>query len=349
MNVSVLGGSGFAAGELLRILLRHQHVSIRMVASRGHAGEFLHSVHPHLRGVTQLAFSENDIEKVVAGSDFVFSALPFKASLEAVPRLVEAGVSVVDLSAAYRLPLASDYEAHYGGTHPQPDLLKRFVYGLPEVNRSNIKEAKFVANPGCTAIAAILALNPFLEDLDERDYVIVDAKVGSSGSGSKPGPQNMHAVRYGVVRPYSLGWHRHSSEVLSFARNRGKDGLKTLFSSHGVNMARGILTTLYLTLSMTMTTKEVWQHFRKAYSGEPFIRLIKDKSGAFRAPDPKLDVGSNFCDLGFELQPDGRHLVVVAALDNLVKGAAGNAVQCMNLMESLPEAEGLNLIPVYPV
>jgi N-acetyl-gamma-glutamyl-phosphate/LysW-gamma-L-alpha-aminoadipyl-6-phosphate reductase len=305
--------------------------------------------HPHLRGISNLQFISYDLEKVVTNSDLVFASLPLKASLEAIPRLVSAGVKVIDMSPAYRLPKAEDFQIHYNMVHPDQRLLSRFVYGLPELYRSSISSSNLVANPGCMALTSILALAPFVELLDNQASLIVDAKVGSSGSGSKPSPAGMHAIRYGTIRPYKLGNHRHGSEVKTFLRSHDKEGVGVLFSAHAVNMVRGILVTQYITTSVPISAKDVWQRLRGLYGQEHFIRLIKGRLGSFKLPDPKLSIGSNFCDIGFELDPDGRHLLVVAALDNLMKGAAGNAVQCLNVMQGYPESTALDLVPVFPV
>jgi N-acetyl-gamma-glutamyl-phosphate/LysW-gamma-L-alpha-aminoadipyl-6-phosphate reductase len=349
MKVGVLGASGFVGGELLRLLLRHPSVEVTTISSREYAGEFVHRAHPHLRGVSNLQFTPFDLEKVIGSSDLVFVCLPLRASLDAVPRLMSAGVKVIDMSPAYRLPRAEDFQPHYNFVHPDHQLLTRAVYGLPELYRSSIASASLVANPGCMALASILALAPFAEVLDDKAGLIVDAKVGSSGSGSKPSVVGMHAMRYGTVRPYKLGNHRHGSEVRAFLRSCGKEQVSILFSAHAVNMVRGILITLYVTAGVPIATKDVWRRLRGLYGQEHFIRLIRDKQGSFKLPDPKLSVGSNFCDIGFELDADGRHLMVVAALDNLMKGASGNAVQCLNVMQGYPENTALDLVPVFPV
>ncbi len=349
MRVGVLGASGFVGGELLRLLLRHPSVEVTIISSREYAGEFVHRAHPHLRGVSSLQFTPYDLEKVVDASDLVFASLPLKASLDAIPRLVAGGVKVIDMSPAYRLPKAEDFQLHYNMVHPDQLLLSRFAYGLPELYRSAIASSNLVANPGCSALTSILATAPFVELIEPNSDLVVDAKVGSSGSGSKPSLGGMHAVRYGTIRPYKLGNHRHGSEVRTFLRSCGNEGVNVLFSAHAVDMVRGILVTEYIATNTSITAKDVWQRLRGKYGQEHFIRLVKDKVGSFKLPDPKISIGSNFCDIGFELDPDGRHLMVVAALDNLMKGAAGNAVQCMNVMQGYPESTALDLIPIFPV
>jgi N-acetyl-gamma-glutamyl-phosphate/LysW-gamma-L-alpha-aminoadipyl-6-phosphate reductase len=349
LRVGILGASGFVGGELLRLLLRHPSVEVTSVASREYAGEFIHRAHPNLRGISDLQFVPYDLEKVVAASDLVFTSLPFKASLDAVPRLASAGVKVIDMSPAFRLPQAEDFQRHYGVIHPDQALLSRFAYGLPELYRQKIAGCSLTANPGCMALTSLIALAPFADLLDDGSDLIIDAKVGSSGSGSKPSPSGMHAVRFGTVRPYRLGGHRHGSEVSAFLRSRGKAEVDVLFSAHAVNMVRGILVTIYATAKEPLNPKDAWQRLRGAYGAEPFVRLVKDKLGSFKLPDPKLSVGSNYCDVGFELLTNSKRLILVASLDNLVKGAAGNAVQCLNVMEGFPEKAGLDLIPIYPV
>jgi [amino group carrier protein]-6-phospho-L-2-aminoadipate/5-phospho-L-glutamate reductase len=348
MRVGIWGGSGFVGGELLRILLRHPDVEVTYVASKEHEGEYIHRVHPHLRGISGLVFGAYDAGIASSKCDALFVAVPFKQALQDVPRIVSSGIRLVDLSPAYRLRNPDDYLPHYKIVHPQPTVLADFVYGLPEVNRNEIKGSTKIANPGCLATAALLAVKGFVETMEQTGELIIDAKVGSSGSGSKASPLNTHAVRYGVVRAYKLGNHRHSIEISSYLCNHHLEHVHVSFSAHGVNMVRGILVTAYLTLKEPLSEGEVWKILRQTFAEEPFIRFIKDRSGGFRLPDPKLTLGSNFCDIGFELLPDGRHLILVSALDNLVKGAAGNAVQCFNLMNGIKEDTGLNLIPIYP-
>jgi N-acetyl-gamma-glutamyl-phosphate/LysW-gamma-L-alpha-aminoadipyl-6-phosphate reductase len=348
VKVGIIGASGFVGGELIRLLSKHSHCEIACVVSREHAGQYVHKVHPHLRGIIDLRFTNYDLEKVISSSDFVFTSIPLKASIEAMPRLVEAGLKVVDLSPAFRLPTPMDYVEHYGAIHPDEGLLRKFIYGLPELNRDEIRASSMVANPGCMATAAILAIAPFVHVLEESGDVIIDAKIGSSGSGSKPSPYNVHAVRYGVVRPYKLGSHRHAAEVMAFLHKRNARDHEVLFSAHAVNMVRGISATVYLKTYEPLEQIEAWKLLRSAYDSEMFVRLVKDKTGGFRLPDPKLTVGSNYCDLGFELRPNGKRLILVSAMDNLVKGAAGNAIQCFNIMNGFRESEGVDMPPIYP-
>lgn len=351
VRVAVLAASGYIGGELLRLLLQHPEVEVAAATSRRYAGDYVFRVHPNLRGITDLKFSPSDEERVMS-SDVVFAALPHGESVKAVPRLADAGLKVVDLSADFRLKDSGGYPAWYGYRHPRPDLLESFVLSIPELNREEVKGARLVSSPGCIAITTILALVPLLKDKSlgmEDARIVVDAKVGSSGSGGKPSMSTHFSERFGVVRPYKPAGHRHSAEIeQAIAAHAGVEA-KVAMSAHGVNMVRGILSTAHLFTAARPKPLDVWKAYRDAYGGSRFIRLVRDKQGPFRLPDPKLVVGSNFCDIGFELDERTGRVVALSATDNLVKGAAGNAVQSMNLMLGFDESTGVAMVPLHPV
>ncbi len=352
VRVGVLAASGYIGGELLRLLLQHPEVEVKVATSRKHAGEYLFRVHPNLRGVTELKFSEYDGSKLTESVDFVFAAFPHGESIRYVPELAASGMKVVDLSADFRLRDKNQYPAWYGYEHPHPELLEKFVLSVPEINREQVKGARLVSSPGCMAITAMLALAPLLKEksLDiDRQHIIVDAKIGSSGAGGKPSLSTHFSERFGVVRPYKPAGHRHAAEIEQVLSSVSGDEVRVSMSAHAVNMVRGILATSHLFASPGVKPLDVWKAYRQMYSDSFFVRLVRDKQGPFRLPDPKLVVGSNFCDIGFEIEERTNRIVALSATDNLIKGAAGNAIQSMNLMLGMDEKTGLAMAPLHPV
>ena len=348
MNVAIIGGSGYAGGELLRLLLPHPKVDLQYVTSSTYAGEFLYTIHPNLRGFTSLKFSPYNPEEVAEKCDVVFFATPHGVSKDLVPFLLDAGLKVVDLSADFRLHNPDDYPHWYGWKHPKPGLLKEAVYGLPELHRAAIKKAKLVACAGCMAGATILALTPLVKSsLVELSRIIIDVKIGSSGGGSSPTHANHHTERFGGVRPYQVTKHRHIAEIEQEVSAASNQNVSVGFTPHAMNIARGILVTAHLWLKKTTSERDVWLAYRGMYKDEPFIRFVKSKKGLHRLPDPRNVIGTNFCDLGFELDEHINRLVVLASIDNIVKGAAGQAIQCFNIMNGFEERTGLNLIGIH--
>jgi N-acetyl-gamma-glutamyl-phosphate/LysW-gamma-L-alpha-aminoadipyl-6-phosphate reductase len=351
MRVGVLGASGYAGGELLRLLLRHSGVELTFATSRRYAGQYLFRVHPNLRGVTDMEFVPNDLNAVSSKADLIFTALPHGESLKYIPQLVSTGVKIVDLSADFRLRDPQDYERWYGYKHPAPELLQKFVYAVPELNKEEIAHTSFASSPGCMAITSILTLTPLLTQRSvaiERRHLVVDAKIASSGAGGKPSLSTHFSERYGVVRPYKPAGHRHTGEIEQVLSQAAGEKVTVSMSAHAINMVRGILCTCHVYYDGELQNSDVWKMYRAAYSGQPFIRMVKEKSGPFRLPDPKVVIGSNYCDIGFEIDGWGHRIVALGAIDNLIKGAAGNAVQVMNIMAGLDERQGLTEIPLHP-
>lgn len=350
MRVGVIGGSGYVGGELLRLLFSHPKLEVTIVTSQKYAGEYVHTIHPNFRGITQLKFLHYDLSDVKESCDLVFTALPHGTSVEFVPELLEAGLKVIDMSADFRLKDPEDYIKWYGWKHPVSEMLKEAVYGLPELHREEIRKARLVACPGCIATSAILALTPLVKaDFIDNDKIIIDAKVGSSGAGSNPSMASHHPERSGGARPYKPTNHRHIPEIEQELNLLSKRPVKVAFTPHAVNMVRGILSTIHTFLIREITMKEVWMAYRSVYDGEPFIRLFRCKKGLYQFPDSKIVVGSNFCDIGFELDQRANRLVVFSAIDNLVKGAAGQAIQCLNIMLGFDEKMGLEHLGLHPV
>ncbi|RLG92401.1 MAG: N-acetyl-gamma-glutamyl-phosphate reductase [Candidatus Hecatellales archaeon] len=350
VRVGIIGGSGYTGGELLRLLLSHPEVEVVQVTSREYVGEYVFRIHSNLRGVTNLKFDKPDLSKTISLCDLVFMSTPHGVSSKLTPKLLEAGLKVIDLSADFRLKNPEDYPKWYGWNHPAPDLLKKAVYGVPELYREKIRNAQLIACPGCMAVVTILALAPVIrENLIHREHIVADVKIGSSGAGAKPSASTHHAERFGVVRPYKPAGHRHTAEVEQELSLIANTEVKVSMSAHAVNIVRGILTTVHSFLVKKVDTPAVWKAFRSFYQNEPFIRLVRDRKGLYRLPDPKVVVGSNFCDLGFEIDNHTGRLVILGAIDNLVKGAAGIAVQNMNILLGFDEKTGLGQTALHPI
>jgi N-acetyl-gamma-glutamyl-phosphate/LysW-gamma-L-alpha-aminoadipyl-6-phosphate reductase len=350
MKVGVVGASGYVGGELLRLLVSHPKVDISMVISRQKAGQYVHRVHPSLKGFIDLIFSPMDTERLANSCDMVFTSVPHGKSNEIVKELYERGMKIVDLSADFRLKNPKDYPKWYGWEHPYPEILAKSVYGVPEFHRSDIERAQLVSCPGCMAVTSLLAIKPLLENnIIDTQHIIVDSKIGSSGAGAKASSGTHHAMRYGVIRPYKPAKHRHTGEIEQELGLIAKKAIKVSMSPHAVNLVRGILTTNHLFLTRGVSELDLWKMYRKSYKNEPFIRFIRDKKGLYKFPDPKFVVGSNFCDLGFDIDDDNQRIVALSASDNLMKGAAGSAVQNMNVMQGFNETDGLRYTPLTPV
>jgi len=350
MKVGVYGASGYVGGELLRLLLRHPQVEVAFVTSNKYAGEFIHRVHPNLRGQTRLKFVMSDPSKAVDECDLLFVSTPHRVSSTIMPQILEAGLKVVDASADFRLKDSGDYPKWYGWNHKNPELLEKAVYGLPELHRNDIKKAQLVACPGCMAAAAILALAPIVKTGKvEKNRIVADFKVGSSGAGAKPSLSSHHSEHFSVVRPYKPVGHRHTAEIEQELSILVGEKILVAMSAHAVNMVRGILATCHVFLTQPISLTEIWRLYRGFYGEEPFVRLVRDMKGIFRYPDPKIVVGSNYCDIGFEIDENVNRVVLLSALDNLMKGAAGTAVQDMNIMCGWDEREGLRDPGLHPV
>jgi len=358
MNVGVIAASGYAGGEAVRILSSHPKVNLNYITSRKLIGKYFHSIYPNLRNISNLKFEEYSSKKATERCDLVFMATPHKVSQDLVPELIEAGLKVIDLSADFRLKDKKIYQKYYKKEHSYPELLKKAVYGLPELHREEIKDSNLIAVAGCHASSAIYGLYPLIkEDLIQTKGIIIDSKSGSSGSGADFNESTHHPIRANSIRAYKMTGHRHTAEIeqelmLILKNFSNKDHIVQVgFSAHAVNLVRGILSTshLFFDESTEINEKILFKAYRAAYGNEPFIRIIKQKTGIFRLPDPKLVIGTNFADVGFVIDDHMNRIVVLCALDNLVKGAAGNAVQCMNIMCGFPETTGLEFPGYFPL
>lgn len=373
VTATVLGASGYTGGELLRLLLQHPGVEVVGATSQQFAGEYLFKAHPNLRGRSLLKFVGRE---ELPRSDVVFTCVPHGSAMRIVPKFLDKGSRVVDLSADFRLGDAARYKQWYGEEHAAPQLLGEAAYGLAEFHRDAIKQARLVSGVGCTATAVNLALYPLAKaGLLGDGNVVADVKIGSSASGMEANVASIHAERSRAIRLYAPTQHRHVAEIeqeLARAQAAAGDTRGTPqihFSGHAVELVRGVLATCHAFLpnGSGVTEKDLWKAYRAAYGTEPFVRMVKERSGIHRAPDPKLVAGSNYADVGFDLEeaapgaaqgaygprPNGAkrgtRVVATCAIDNLVKGAAGSAVQCMNLQFGLNETTGLTQLPLHPV
>jgi N-acetyl-gamma-glutamyl-phosphate/LysW-gamma-L-alpha-aminoadipyl-6-phosphate reductase len=275
--------------------------------------------------------------------------LPHGKSFNIVPDLLQRGLKVVDMTADFRLKDPKAYKEYYAFEHKHPELLEKSVYGLPELHRADIRNSELVAVPGCMATAAILGLAPLIPDgYIDTSKIVVDAKIGSSGAGVSPTIASHHSERSDGVRPYKVTGHRHIAEIEQELNQLGGDGVKVAFTPHAVNMVRGILTTTHAFTRTNLTERDLWKAYRARYAGEPFIRMVSDKKGLYGLPNPKVTVGTNFCDIGFEVDSHIQRVIVFTALDNLTKGAAGQAVQCFNIMNGVDEQTGLSALGLHP-
>ena len=339
IRAAIVGGSGYAGGELLRLLLDHPDVRPVQVTSARQAGRYAHSVHPNLRGRTDLRFTAPD---AVEPCDVLFLAQPHGEAARRIDHWAGLAERVVDLSADFRLDDPAAYERWYGEPHPSPEWLPRFVYGLPETRREQLRGARYASGVGCNATAVNLALLPLARS-GVLERAVVEVKVGSSEGGAKGGAATHHPERAGVVRSFAPVGHRHQAEML-----QELGPVELHFSATAVELVRGVQCTAHAFLTEELEERDVWRLFRETYGDEPFVRLVKERQGLWRYPEPKILAGTNYADVGFAADPGTRRLVVIAAIDNLVKGAAGSAVQAMNLMCGLDETAGLGFTGLHP-
>ena len=342
-TVSIIGGSGYGGGELLRLLLGHPQVEIKQVTSRSHVGEYVYQIHPNLRKRTQLKFSD---PSQLEPDDVLFLAQPHGQAQHNIEHYARLAPKIIDLAADFRLRDAADYEKWYGEKHAAPEWLSKFVYGLPELHRAELATANYVSGVGCNATASNLALLPLIKSdlIDLTVPVIIEIKVGSSESGAEGNAGSQHAERANVIRTFSAFGHRHTAEVIQ------EMGVKDVsLTMTAVDLVRGVLATAHAKVKHGVTTKDLWKAYRAVANENPFVRVVKDQRGIYRVPEPKILSGSNYADLGFELDESNRHVVSMCAIDNLMKGASGSAVQCMNLMMGWDESIGLEFAGLHPI
>lgn len=346
-RAAIVGASGYTGGELLRLLLDHPGVDLAAASSRALAGQPLHRVHPNLRSRSDLLFT---VPEEIPASDVLFLCMPHGQGSRQIDRWLDKARTVIDLSADFRLRSAAAYRAWYEEDHPAPSRLGSSIYGLPELHRRDMRSgsqpARLISGVGCNATAMNLALLPLARaGLIQR--AICDIKVGSSEGGAEPSLGSHHPERSGTVRSYAPVGHRHAAEV---TQELGDFPLDVSITS--IEMVRGVLCTAHVIPTRAVENRELWKLYRAAYAPasnpEPFVRLVAERSGLHRFPDPKILAGSNYADVGFDVDPRTGRIVALCAIDNLMKGAAGSAVQCMNIALGLDERTGLSFPGLHP-
>jgi N-acetyl-gamma-glutamyl-phosphate reductase len=346
LRVAVVGATGYTGGELLRLLAGHPRATVTAVTSEQSAGKPLADVFPSLARVIDLPLVAFDPEKIAAQADLAFVALPSGSAMQAVAQLAALGRRVVDLSPDYRFADPAVYRRWYAQPHRHTALLAKAVYGLPEFHRRRIAKARVVGNPGCYPTGALLALAPLAKKglLRSDRAVIIDAKSGLSGAGRGASlPYHFSEANEGLMA-YKVGHHRHQPEIVQELARLAKAAPPIVFTPHLVPMTRGIFCTIYAETTAALTPERALALYRGFYRDEPFIRVLEPGE----SPQTKAVWGSNYCDLGVAVDPDAKRVVLMAAIDNLVKGAAGQAIQNMNLMCGYPETLGLTAPPVFP-
>lgn len=335
VRIGVVGASGYIGGELLRLLLGHPEAEVVAATSTRLAGKRVDGSHPNLRGATSLTYVPPER---LPDCDVLFTATP-GTPLD----LIRRGKVVYDLSPDLRLRDPAAYRKHYDADPPAPELLDSAVTGWPERHRESLAAADLVSIPGCMATASILALHPLVTERLIDGPVTVDGRVGSSGSGVTATSMNLHAERAGAWRVFAPNGHRHEAEIAQAL------GLPVTMSATGMPAVRGVQVLCRVRAAADVTEQRIRAAYREHYADEPFVRVVAEKRGTYRFPEPKILAGTNFCDVGFALDPETGALTLIAALDNLVKGGAGNAVQCLNIRMGWPERSGLGFLGLHPV
>ncbi len=344
IDVAVIGATGYTGVELVRLLLQHPKIQLKVLTSEKSAGIPFSTVFPAFQGLCDLTLEAFSIPDVAKKVQFAFLCLPHKASQEAVAGLREKGIKIVDLSADFRLKSAQEYEQWYE-KHAYPELLKEAVYGLPELYREQIKNAKLVANPGCYPTGAALALAPLIQEkMIALDSIILDSKSGVSGAGRTASVELLFSEVNEGFKAYKVGNHRHTPEIEQTLSNLAGEKLRVSFTPHLIPIDRGILTTAYAKPLKKWKTSELLKLYKNFYKNEAFVRVKPE--GSF--PNVKDVRTTNFCDIGLHFDERTDRIIVISAIDNLTKGAAGQALQNFNLMNGFEEALGLNLLPHLP-
>ena len=342
LAVGVVGGTGYTGVELLRLLVTHPQVELRYITSRSESGNKVADMFPNLRGFTDICFTEPTVE-ALAECDVVFFATPNGTAMKMVPELLKNDVRVIDLAADFRLKDAAVWKQWYGMDHACIDVLADAVYGLPEINRANIKSAKVVANPGCYPTAVTLGFLPLIENgLIDDQHLIADAKSGVSGAGRGASVATLQAESAENFKPYGVDGHRHLPEIKQTLANAAGHDVGLTFVPHLVPMIRGIEASLYATIKTDVS--DLHQLYIERYASEPFVDVLPEGT----MPETRSVKGANSCRLSVFRPQQGDTVVVSSVIDNLMKGAAGQAIQNMNIMFDLNETEGLNLVALLP-
>jgi N-acetyl-gamma-glutamyl-phosphate reductase len=344
IRVGVVGATGYAGAELVRILTGHPDVELTVITSRQYSGEMFDSIYPSMAGSVNLICEEFEADHICEKADVIFMALPHKLPMELVPGLIKKGKKVIDLSADFRFHDVAKYEAYYQ-PHTASDMLERSVYGLCEIYYDQIKRASLIGNPGCYPTSVLLPLIPLVKSkLVDIHTIIADSKSGVSGAGRSLLVATHFCEANESLKAYKVAEHRHNPEMEEILSLESKQDINITFIPHLVPMSRGMLSTIYADLLKGVSYKDIQNCLSSFYSGSPFIRICSE--GTF--PDTLHVRGTNYCDIGFKLDLRNNRLILISAIDNLVKGAAGQAVQNMNIMLGLDETDGLMNVP-FPV
>ncbi|MCJ7748071.1 MAG: N-acetyl-gamma-glutamyl-phosphate reductase [Desulfobacterales bacterium] len=343
-RVGIVGATGYTGVELLRLVVQHPEVEVTVLTSQKYAGVPIDQVFPSLTGRLQIKCEELTIDHISQKTDFIFTAVPHKTAMETVPLFYQKGKRVVDLSADFRIKDPEVYERWYQ-KHTCVDLLSESVYGLPELHREEIKNAKIVGNPGCYPTGALIGLIPLTkEGMISYENIVIDSKSGVSGAGRDVVLGSLFCEVNEGVKAYKIFNHRHLPEIEQELSQLAQKKIMVTFVPHLIPMDRGILTTIYVNLNKKIKTEDALSIFQEYYRGEPFIRIYPKG----KIPNTKDVRGSNYCDIGVIVNESDSRAVIVTAIDNLVKGASGEAVQNMNIMLGYPETMGLDVLPLFP-
>jgi len=348
VKVAIVGATGYTGQELVRLLLRHPQVEVNAVTSRSYVGKKLSDVFPSLRNNTALVCTDTELAALAKNNDFVFLALPHGEAAGSVTKDVLNDCKIIDLGADFRLESAAEYKQWYHLEHANPALIKDAVYGLCELNRDAIAGARLIANPGCYATCSILALAPVLKDaLIVPESIVIDAKSGVSGAGRGLTLGSHFNECNETIKAYALASHRHTPEIEQVLSHHSGGTIKLSFTPHLMPMNRGILVTAYATLQDGVDCAKVQAAYLALYAHAQFVRVYDAEADA-ALPETRWVKGSNYCDIGFRIDQRCNRIIVVAALDNLLKGAAGQAIQNMNIMSGFDESTALEELPIFP-
>ncbi|WP_249870592.1 N-acetyl-gamma-glutamyl-phosphate reductase [Oceanobacillus saliphilus] len=344
-NAGIIGGTGYGAIELIRLLQAHKNIHLKKIISHSQHGEQISTIYPHLINFIEELMQELQIESLKEELDILFFATPAGVAKEIIPQFVDSKVQCIDLSGDLRLSSPSEYELWYGKKSAPQKLIDQAVYGLSEIYPEQIKQAQIISNPGCFPTSALLGLIPAIEQgIMSEKRIAIDGKTGVSGAGRTPTAMTHFSETNENVTPYKIGKHQHIPEIEQYLTDKAKEPITVAFTTHLIPMTRGLICTMYGQLAKETSTAEVIQEYKSYYENHPFVRIREE--GIF--PSTKEVYASNFCDIGIHVDQRSNQIIIASAIDNLVKGAAGQAIQNVNLMNGWEETLGLHSIPIYP-